>query len=43
MANGADEEAVVEPEPTMADAVALDEAAEATANEIEGEETGASA
>jgi hypothetical protein len=41
------DKAAPEPEPTMADAAdlepAIDEAAEAAANEIEGEETGASA
>src|SRR5579862_9375206 len=37
VANGADEDAAPEPEPTMADAIEIDEAAEAAANEIEGE------
>src|SRR5580704_6317092 len=42
LANGADEDEAI-PEPTMADAVELDEGAEAAANEIEGEANEASA
>ena len=42
LANGADDDEAM-PEPTMADAVELDEGAEAAANEIEGEATEASA
>src|SRR5271170_3965000 len=42
VANGADEDEAM-PEPTMADAVEVDEVAEAAANEIEGEANEASA